>query len=224
MKAKKIKEPKKSNVSFLLVTMGFALVVFLGLTYWSGLKKTAAEEALAKEKSQLLVKPHSPIKGADNAKVTIVEFLDPECEACRAMLPIMKRLLSEYDGKIRLVIRYMPLHGNSRLAAAALEEAREHGKFEEALDILFETQPAWGDHHNPKPELIATYLKDLVKDESRLEKSYLFSKHMWKIDLDQSDGTKVGAKRTPTFFVNEKMLSDIGYDPIKEAIEEALSK
>ena len=225
MKSRKVKKPpKKSNKSFLLITMAFISIIFFGLTYWSSLKRAEAEKALAAEKSHLLIRPHSLVKGTENAKVTIVEFLDPECEACRAMHPIMKRLLLEYEGKIRLVIRYMPGHGNSRLAAAVLEEARELGKFDEAIDILFETQPVWGDHQNPKPELIATFLKDIIKDEKRLERSYLFSKHMWKIDLDQSDATKVEARKTPTFFVNERMLSYIGYDPLKEAIEKELSR
>ena len=41
------------------------------------------------------------------------------------MHPVVKRLLSEYEGRIRLVIRYMPLHRNSAYAATALEAAGE---------------------------------------------------------------------------------------------------
>ena len=76
----------------------------------------------------LLEHPDSPSKGPRDAKVTIVEFLDPECEACRAMFPIVERLMGEYQGQVRLVVRYLPLHPNSALAASALEAAGEDRK------------------------------------------------------------------------------------------------
>lgn len=211
----------KSNKIFLLSAITLALALFAGLTYWS--RPSTIEDKEARTAIvQHLIKPHSPIKGAKDAKVTVVEFLDPECEACRAMHPIINRLLSEYEGKVRVVIRYMPFHGNSLLAAAALEEARELGKYDEALDKLFEKQPEWADHRNPRPELITVLLRELGIEEKLLGSSYLISKHRWKIDLDYADGIKVDVKRTPTFFVNGKMLSEIGYEPVKRSIEESL--
>ena len=172
-----------------------------------------------------LIKEHNPKLGPDDAKVKLVEFLDPECEACSAMASVTKQLLKEFEGKVQLVVRYMPFHGNSMKAATFLEEAREQGKYWEALSTLFENQPAWASHHDPKPELIAKILADAgIKGANSFDDNVLLSRHRWKVDLDYADGTKLGVKRTPTFFVNGKKLEEIGYDPIKSAIESELSK
>ncbi|MFN7904667.1 MAG: DsbA family protein [Pseudobdellovibrionaceae bacterium] len=213
------------NKIFLISVVVIAVVVFGLFALLSKTEKT--QEAQIVQTSidpSLLIREHSPIKGSLDAKVTIVEFLDPECEACRAMHPIMKTLLKEYDGKVRLVIRYMPFHGNSLLAASALEEAKELGKFDEALDKLFERQPEWADHRYPKPELIAVILKEIGISEKQLDNTYLVKKHRGKVDIDEADGAKLGVRMTPTFFVNGEMLSNIGYDPVKQAIEKALAK
>jgi hypothetical protein len=52
--------------------------------------------------------------------------------------------VANYADRPLFVVRYMPSHKNSLYAAAVLEEARQQGKFNEALDILFEKQPEWG--------------------------------------------------------------------------------
>lgn len=212
----------KSNRAFLLVAAACVVMVFVILALWIRKQEPAPTPSAPPADTAALVRDHSPTKGPKDAQVTIVEFLDPECEACRAMHPIVTSLLKEYEGKVRLVIRYMPFHGNSRMAASALEEARELGKFEQALDILFEKQPEWADHHQPKPELIPVFLKQVGVDEGRLFPPSLLPKHQSKIDLDESDGIKLGVQGTPTFFVNGKMLGELGHAPLKAAIEEAL--
>ena len=212
----------KTNKLFIIGAVVAAVLWFAALAVMN--KKSASEEVAKGADPTFLIRPHSPIKGDINAPVTIVKFADPECEACRAMHPIVKQLLEEYKGKVRVVIRYMPFHGNSKLAASALEEAKEQGKFEQALDALYEKQPQWGDHHMPRPELIPQILKEAGVDEKALDPVAVVNKHGSKIDMDKTDGEAVGVRYTPTFFVNGKMLSEIGYEPLKAAIESELSK
>ena len=169
------------------------------------------------------IRPHSPKFGNNMARVTVVEWLDPECEACRALHPAVKRIISEYKDRVLFVIRYMPYHPGSMLAASALEEARERGKFEEALTILFDKQPEWGDHHKPRPELIPTYLVKLGIPVASLDREKVIAKHVEKIRLDQEDGEKVGVRGTPSFFVNEKPLKELGEGPLRAAIEQELA-
>lgn len=170
----------------------------------------------------LLIRDHSYSKGPADASVTIVEFLDPECEACAAMHPIVKSLLQEYEGKVRLVVRYMLFHPNSLYAAALLEEARESGKYDQVMDVFAARLPEWGDHHNPKPELLSGYMVEQGIDKMRTERDYVIPKFEAKIRMDEADGEKLGVNRTPTFFVNGVMLHEIGYTPIKAAIEAQL--
>lgn len=209
------------NKLFVFIALVLAIV---GFTLFSQTQRQQQAASVPIIDESLLIKEHSPKLGPNEAPVKLVEFLDPECEACRAMDPIVKGLIKQYEGKVQLIVRYMPFHGNSKLAAVSLEEAREQGKYWEALSTLFYYQPQWGDHHNPRPELISKYLVDLGIKPSTLNEADLMKKHQWKVDVDEDDGKKAGVNATPTFFVNGKKLAEIGFEPIKNAIEAELAK
>lgn len=212
----------KNNRLFLIVSVIAVAILFLGYTFWPFGREQESRQEPTRVNSALLIKAHNLVKGSDLAKVTIVEFLDPECEACRAMNPIIKKLMYDYEGKVKIVLRYMPLHGNSKLAAIMLEEAREQGKFDAALDAVFARQPEWADHGRPRPELLPKILSEVGVDLSKMDSEQLIAKHGWKVEQDQADGEAVGARRTPTFFVNGRILNEIGYGPIKSAIDAEL--
>ena len=53
---------------------------------------------------------HAPTLGPANAKVHLVEFLDPACEGCRAFYPAVKQIIAENPGRVRLYVRYVGLH------------------------------------------------------------------------------------------------------------------
>jgi protein-disulfide isomerase len=170
------------------------------------------------------VRPHSHSLGPKDAKVTVVEFLDPECESCRAMYPIVKHLLSEYGNRVRLVVRYMPFHPNSLAAAAALEAAGEQGRYWEMLESLFLHQPRWGDHHAPRPELIPQLAEQVGLDMEAYRRSVATDVHRKIVETDRKDGESLGVKGTPTFFVNSQRVESLGYEPLKAAIDQALAK
>ena len=208
---------------------GTALLLVIATAVGAGIYLKSKKEADAKvaaakpaQPTSVYVRPHSHTKGPSDAKVTIVEFLDPECETCRLMYPVVKHLLTEYDGKIRVVVRYMPFHQNSMLAIAALEAAAEQGKYWELLEALFARQPEWGDHHHPKPDLIPVIARDVGLDMTRFDKDIQSTANKQKAEVDQADGRTLGVTGTPTFFVNGKMLERLGYEPLKAAIDEAL--
>ncbi|PZP55154.1 MAG: disulfide bond formation protein DsbA, partial [Micavibrio aeruginosavorus] len=71
----------------------------------------ASKEILPKESS--LIREYSPVIGNDEAQVTVVEFFDPSCEACRAFYPIVKNILNRYPKDVRVVLRYAPFHEGS---------------------------------------------------------------------------------------------------------------
>ncbi len=185
-----------------------------------------SSESPKESKSDLsvaFIRPHSPTFGNAMARVTVVEWFDPECEACRAMHPAVKRIISDYGNRVHFVMRYMAYHQGSMFAASALEEARELGKFEDALTVLFEKQPEWGDHHQPRPDLIPTYLVKLGIPLEKLDRDKLIAKHGDKVRLDQEDGKKAGVQGTPSFFVNGKPLQELGEAQLRAAIERELA-
>jgi protein-disulfide isomerase len=172
----------------------------------------------------LLIKSHSPMKGAFAAKVTVVEFLDPECESCSAMYPIVKKIYEEYKSHIRLVVRYMTYHKNSKYVANILEGARAENKYWEALELLFQTQDQWANHHNPNPELIPEILKPLKLNIKKIISDAKSGKYDKQIIEDFEDGKKVGVNGTPTFYVNGIQVQDLGYEPLKNEIEAKLNQ
>jgi protein-disulfide isomerase len=165
---------------------------------------------------------HSPTYGNSAAKVTVVEWFDPECESCQAFHPVFKNIIADYKGRVHFVLRYMPFHGGSAYAISALIEAQELGKFEEALDVIFVKQAEWGSHHDPRPDLIVGYLSGIGIPKEKLDREYLLRKHGEKVKMDQADGIAAGVRATPTFFVNGKVISDLGEQYLRQAIEKAL--
>ncbi|MEB2346540.1 MAG: thioredoxin domain-containing protein [Deltaproteobacteria bacterium] len=213
------------------LVIGIALIAVAAWLFGARLYRGAQEErrpAAAAESPAvdpaLLVHPDSPSKGPRGAKVTIVEFLDPECEACRAMYPYVNRVLAEQDGRVRLVVRYLPLHANSMQAMAALEAAGEQGRYWEMLDALFANQPVWGDHRSPRPELIPSYARQIGLDMAAFQASYEGIKHRAKIERDRGDAEQLGVRGTPSFFVNGRLLPELGYEPLRALVAEELAK
>jgi protein-disulfide isomerase len=172
----------------------------------------------------VFVRPHSRSLGPRDAKVTIVEFLDPECESCRAMYPMVKHLLGQYEQRVRFVVRYMPLHPNSLYAAGALEAAGEQGRYWEMLETLFRHQPEWGSHHHPRPQLIPGYAREVGLDMQAFERSLSAGAHRRIVEVDHADGRTLGVTGTPTFFVNGRLLEPLGYETLKALIDEEFAK
>ncbi len=210
------------NKVFIGAVVVLGLSFFIALAYFNRRDEQAAVDQSPTIDSAILVKAHSPIKGRVDAPVTIVEFLDPECEACRAMQPIVNAMLDRYAGKVRVVIRYLPLHPNSAFASAALEELREAGKFDEGLDLFYARQPEWGSHADPRPELISKYLIELGIPKRNTGEDYLVAKHKTKIAEDLRDAKTLGLHQTPTFFVNGRLVFGVNYDSLNSAVMAAL--
>lgn len=205
-----------------ILVLGISIFVAVGRNYQN--KEAKRVESIIHVNKEPLVRSYSPRMGAEAAAVTIVEFFDPECESCRAFYPAVKQLLKTYDGKVQLVLRYMPLHKNSSHAAAMLEATRRQGKYWEALDLLLEKQPEWASHHAPRPELIPGYLKTLGLDVDAVKTAAEESDIKNRILQDNADARELGVTGTPTFFVNSEKLQQLGYEQLKQAIEAALAK
>ena len=209
----------KALLAGIVIALVAAFVVASG---WYRDRAASDADAAAAAGAERLVRPYSVTQGPVSAPVTLVEFFDPECEACRAMYPIVKQVMAEFDGEVRLVIRYMPLHGNSAYASTLLEAARDQDKYWEYLDIVMARQPEWASHVAPRPELLLTYAPMAGLDVERLRLSATNPEIGSRVEQDREDGLSLGANRTPTFFVNGRPLLQLGYAPLRAAIEREL--
>ena len=100
---------------------------------------------------------------AGEGAVTLVEFLDFECEACGAFYPIIEELRKEFAGEVTFAFRYFPLpgHVNSTTAALAVEAAAQQGKLEAMFARMYETQAEWGESQESKADLFRQYADEL---------------------------------------------------------------
>ena len=145
------------------VTLGVAFVVGT-LVYQT--QKADSAQALARQAH--LARDYAPTAGPAEAKVHIVEFLDPACETCRSFYPFVKRMIAANPGRIRVSVRYAPFHRNSDYVVKVLEATRKQGKYWESLEALLATQAAWAPNHSPDPDLVWGQLEGLGLDRERV--------------------------------------------------------
>jgi protein-disulfide isomerase len=209
----------KNNRTYLFVGIGALLLgsFLLGIKFY----KNSQEEKfsfMAQYNAETFVREYSARLGSRDAKVYLVEFLDPECESCRQFYPLVKNIISKYRDRVQLIVRYAAFHGNSKIAIAAVEAARKQGKYWEALGLLFETQPKWGSHHKPQIELIFDYLPRVGIDVVKLKADMKDSNIVNIIEQDMTDLRALGIRGTPTFFVNGKKPADYSFEALSSLV------
>lgn len=204
-------------------------VLVLGGLFWLSAKVYKSQETerlgfLAEKNFEAFVRPYAMKMGNPEAKVYLVEFLDPECESCREFYPHVKDIMNEFEGKVQLVVRYATFHQNSVFVIKILEAARKQNKYWETMSVLFETQPLWGSHHNPQPELIWQYLPNIGLDIEKIRADLEDPETMKIIEQDKIDLTELGVRGTPTFFVNGKSPEQFGPEALREAVKKEIEK
>ena len=163
-----------------------------------------------------LVRSHSPIIGKVDAPVTIVEFFDPSCEACRAMNPYVKQIINEHNGKVRLVLRYTLFHKGSEQVARILETAKEQGIYEPVLAAVFEAQPQWHDDETVKAAWQAAIKAGLDEQKARASMNSDKINQVLKQDMDDAKTIKISG--TPTYYVNGKLLTKLSPDGLQAMV------
>jgi protein-disulfide isomerase len=205
----------------LLVALSAALLLTLFYVATKYYKSSEAEKIgfLAQKNARLFVPESAPKKGKAEGSVYLVEFLDPECESCRAFYPHVKQMMSDYEKDLTIVVRYAPFHKNSKFAVKVLEASRNQNRYWETLELLFKYQPQWASHHDPQPERIWEFLPEIGVDIDKIKRDMNDPEIEKRLNQDIEDGKKLGVKRTPTFFVNGKPLDEFGPQPLRNLIE-----
>ncbi len=162
----------------------------------------------------------SPTKGPADAKVTIVMISDFQCPFCKRVQSTLDQVEREYGGDVRFVAKHNPLafHARARPAAIASEAARKQGKFWEMHDLLYENNRALSDAD------LARYAKKAGCSVSSF-KSALSDRTITRaIDDDVALATRLGARGTPSFFVNGRYLAGAQpFSAFKALIDEELA-
>jgi protein-disulfide isomerase len=177
---------------------------------------------MAQENAALFVREHSQTLGSQDAKVYLVEFMDPACETCAAFSPFVKQIVINNPGKIKLVLRYAPFHDGADYFVKILEAAKKQGKYWEALNVMYKSQPYWASHHNPQPEKIWQFLPKAGVDVAQIRKDMNDPAIAKIIDQDMADAKTLNVRKTPGFFVNGKPLRTFGSKQLLQLIQSEL--
>lgn len=179
----------------------------------------AARAAAVPDLNTLLLRPTAPVLGPQDAPVTLVEFFDPSCEACRAYHPVLKQLREQFPTQLRIVMRYAAFHEGSDQAVAMLEAARRQGVFEEVLDALLERQPEWALHNGPRMDLAWQIAEAAGLDATNREDEMKFPSTVAILSQDRADIEALGVRATPTFFLNGRQLNDMNLQRLAAAVQ-----
>ncbi|MGF9649943.1 thioredoxin domain-containing protein [Pseudarthrobacter oxydans] len=176
----------------------------------------AVEAQLVREDSHRVTNPAAE-------KAQLVEFLDFECESCRAAEPLVQELKKEYGDRITFIHRYFPLpgHANSGAAALAVEASAQQGKYEQMTAKLFETQPQWGERQDSQARLFRTIAEELGLDISKYDAAVAAEETKERIREDLADGKALGVTGTPTFFLDGQKLTLNSEEQFRQLLDEA---
>lgn len=191
-------------------------------SYKSSEEKTASQTPAS---STLDIVADDWVYGNKDAKVTVVEYLDFECEACGAYYPITTQLKEEYKDNMRFVVRYFPLpgHKNSLTAAKAVEAAGKQGKFWEMYGMLYEKQTEWSEKQVADQTLFEKYALALNLNMDQWKQDVESKEVEDRIQRNYKEAVKLNLPGTPSFFLNGKKIeSPRGYEPFKKLIEDAM--
>ncbi len=212
-----------SNKIVILISVVTLAIIIGGVFLFT---KTPSQSTPQKVDNRLLIESDSQKIGSPSAQVTLVEFGDYQCPACGDYHPMVKQLLSDFNGKINFIFRNFPLsqHPNAKISSYAAEAAGLQGKFEEMHNKIYETQNDWANSSDAKSIFIG-YAKDLGLDVDKFTKDLDSDTIKQKIDRDTNDGLTLKINETPTFYLDGiKQVLTGRYDDLKKAVEDELSK
>ena len=203
----------------LAVVVGMAVAVG-ALIYVSG-KSQPSTQAVERTRGSL-VQFYSPTIGNPEAKVHIVEFIDPACETCATFYPYVKQIMAANPDKVRLTLRLVPFHKGSDYVVKLLEAARKQGKFWPALEALLANQSQWVRNHTVLPEFAWKPLEGLGLNLDQMKVDMASPEIAQRIEQELNDAKALKVTQTPEYFVNGRPLPSFGLEQLQSLVRDEL--
>ena len=184
------------------------LLVFGGIAYETskltgiGILKPVLEGKNAT--SEMLVTDPKYYRGATNPKITIVEYADFLCPACRSNFGPFKEFVDKYPDKIRVAFRHLPWfekeeHAMSIPAAMISEIAADQGKFWSYVEATLTAPP---EKVTSLEGLLEIAQKIGLNKDETLEAMKSQEKELIdRIFADYERAKKMGVQLTPTYII-----------------------
>ena len=190
----------------------------------SGKVAPQSSQAEADARVAALASAHSPSIGEPDAKVHIVEFLDPACETCALFYPTIKEWLAQSNGQLRLSVRHLAFHNGADYAVRVLEASRKQDKYWETLEALLASQGQWTQNHAVLPDRVLPAIAGVGLDMDRLLADMNSVEIMRRMEQDQADAIFLKVAKTPEYFVNGRPLPSFGMQHLLDLVREELAR
>ncbi|HEX5413696.1 MAG TPA: thioredoxin domain-containing protein [Terriglobia bacterium] len=211
---------RKKLVLALSASLGGLLLAGVVVATSLPLRTSAAQLSSETSLNATIVRPDTHIFGNPHATVTVVEFGDFQCPACRKAASVAEQVRKSMGPKVRFAYRQFPLtrfHPQAEKAAEAAECAAEQGKFWQAVDYL-------SDHPlDFSSSGINQFAANLGLQPSRITQCLSSGTMAARVRQDISDGHALGVHSVPTFFIgNTRVVGALPYSRLHELIEQQL--
>lgn len=193
---------KTQILDVLTVLVGISALTLAGMTIKDRIAPARERPQVVKDWENCAV---GPAYGSSIPKVTLIQFSDFQCPACRKLNLALSGMVFEPDNDIRVIYRNLPIariHPYAREAALAAECADQQGRFAAYHDLLFEHQDslksgrleAWADEAG---------VEDLAAFRSCIQSS---TRALARLKADSIAAVKLGIRSTPTMLINGRVL------------------
>lgn len=236
MQAKNL-EDKNSTTKWIAISIVSAifLLLFVGIivvaknknkpqtaTGAAQFANTGHERMLTREGKDATVSANPATKS-----ITMVEYGDLQCPACKAYHPLVLDVMKAYPEQLKLVFKNFPLttvHPNAMAGAIAAEAAGRQGKYFQFVDMAYDKQAEWAELDDPQGKF-EEYAKELGLNIDQFKKDQKDKAIATLINDERNEGIQNGVNGTPTFFVNgTKIENPANLDAFKKIIDSELKK
>jgi len=178
------------------------------------------------ETREVLKNANGPVEGPKNAAITIIEFGDLECPACKAAQPNITKLMQE-EPKARLIFQNYPLETIHKWAMTGAKY----------LDCLARANndAAWKfiatvyDHQSEVNEqnveqMLKGYVKDAGGNPDEVAACAAKPETEKRVRESMALGEKLDVTSTPTFFIDGRKIvgfssNSVPYDAVKAMVD-----
>lgn len=156
------------------------------------------------------------IQGKTSATITLVEYGDFQCKKSAEAYPLIKRLIKELHNDLLFVFRNFPDEHlpESMIAAQAAEAAGLQNKFWEMHDLIFEQQDQLMEDN------LIYFAESLNLNVEQFDDDRASQNVLAKIESDIESGIRSYVKSTPTFFIDDELITN--YDETYESLANAV--
>ncbi|TDR85394.1 DsbA family protein [Enterovirga rhinocerotis] len=182
-------------------------------------QRKAQQAALTEVREAVVSAKHGVVVGNASGDVTLVEFFDYNCGFCKRALGDLRGLMKA-DGKLRVVLRDLPVLGPdsveaSRVAMAAKAQLSGDRAFEYHARLL-ETRGRIGGEQALK------LAKEMGLDVARIQRDVNGAEVQQAVATNTMLAERLGLTGTPAYVVGEEVISGaVGIEPLRQAIETA---